>query len=158
MSTAVVSTGFSQEAFDAFLAARDEPTWLIEMRRAAWRRFLELPMPGVRDEEWMRTDIRLFKLDRFNLPEADGHRAAAEFEHPHGLLSQGVELGGRAVSMNSHGVVAELDKKLASQGVLFGNLAKLVREHSEQLRPFFERRVVNPHQDKFAALNAACWS
>ena len=28
MSTAVASTGFSQEAFDAFLAARDEPAWL----------------------------------------------------------------------------------------------------------------------------------
>lgn len=158
MSTAVVSTGFSQETFDAFLAARDEPTWLLDMRRAAWRQFLSLPMPSVRDEEWMRTDIRLFKLDRFNLPEADGHRAAAEFAHPHALLAHGVELGGRAVSMNSHGVTEELDDKLASRGVLFGNLAKLVREHSEQLRPFFERRIVNPHQDKFAALNAACWS
>ena len=64
----------------------------------------------------------------------------------------GVELGGRAVSMNSHGVAAELDPTLAAKGVLFGNLARLVREHSEQLRPFFERRVVNPNQDKFAAL------
>ncbi len=158
MSTAVVSTGFAQEAFDAFLAARDEPTWLDDMRRAAWQRFLELPMPSVRDEEWMRTDIRLFKLDRFSLPEHDGHRAAAEFAHPHALLAEGVELGGRAVSMNSHGVTADLDPSLAAKGVLFGNLARLVREHSEQLRPFFERRVVNPNQDKFAALNTACWS
>jgi Fe-S cluster assembly protein SufD len=158
MATAVVSTGFSQESFDAFLAARDEPSWLVEMRRAAWRRFLELPTPSVRDEEWMRTDIRLFKLDRFNLPEADGHRAAAEFAHPHAMLASGVELGGQAVSMNSHGVAAELDPKLAAKGVLFGNLATLVRDHSEQLRPFFERQVVDPNQDKFAALNAACWS
>jgi Fe-S cluster assembly protein SufD len=158
MATAVASTGFSQETFDVFLAARDEPTWLLDMRRAAWQRFLELPMPSVRDEEWMRTDIRLFKLDRFTLPEHDGHRAAAEFAHPHALLAEGVGLAGRAVSMNSHGVAAELDPKLATKGVLFGNLARLVREHSEQLRPFFERRVVNPHQDKFAALNTACWS
>src|SRR6185295_19367657 len=109
MSTAVASTGFSQEAFDAFLAAREEPAWLTDIRRTAWRRFLELPMPSVRDEEWMRTDIRLFKLDRFSLPEADGHSAAAEFAHPHALLAEGVELAGRAVSMNSHGVAAELD-------------------------------------------------
>ena len=74
MATAIASTGFSQEAFDAFLAARDEPAWLTDMRRKAWRRFQELPMPSVRDEEWMRTDIRLFKLDRFNLPE---HRRAS---------------------------------------------------------------------------------
>ena len=158
MSTAIAATGFSQETFDAFLAARDEPAWLLDMRRNAWRRFQELPMPSVRDEEWMRTDIRLFKLDRFGLPEIDGHRAAAEFAVPHALLAAGVELGGTAVSMNSHGVAAKLDPKLAAKGVLFGNLAPLVREHSDQLRPFFERRVVNPNQDKFAALNAACWS
>ena len=118
MATAIASTGFSQEAFDAFLAARDEPAWLIDMRRKAWQRFQELPMPSVRDEEWMRTDIRLFKLDRFNLPEPDGHRAAAQIAVPHALLAAGVELGGHAVSMNSHGVAAELDPKLATQGVL----------------------------------------
>lgn len=158
MATAVISTGFSQEAFDAFLATRDEPAWLLEMRRTAWRRFLELPMPSNRDEEWMRTDIRLFKLDRYNLPEADGHRTASLFPHPHALLAEGVTLGGRFVSMNSHGVTAELDSDLAAKGVLFGNLAQLVREHSELLRPFFERRVVDPYQDKFAALQSACWS
>ena len=91
------------------------------MRRAAWRRFLELPMPRVRDEEWMRTDIRLFKLDRFSLPEHDGHRRRLSC-HPHALLAAGVELGGRAVSMNSHGVAAELDPTLAAKGVLFGKL------------------------------------
>src|SRR5262245_38602094 len=150
--------GLTQSAFENFLSTRDEPAWLIELRRKAWQRFEELPMPSVRDEEWMRTDIRLFKLDRFNLPEPDGHRAAAECPVPHALLAAGVELGGRAVSMNSHGLAAELDPKSASQGVLFGNLAKLVREHGELLRAFFERRVIDPFKDKFSALNAACWS
>jgi Fe-S cluster assembly protein SufD len=115
-------------------------------------------MPSVRDEEWMRTDIRLFKLDRFNLPEPDGHRAAGDFPVPHALLAAGVELGGRAVSMNSHGLTAELNPASAAQGVLFGNLARLVREHGDLLRPFFERRVIDPNKDKFSALNAACWS
>jgi Fe-S cluster assembly protein SufD len=149
--------GFTQTAFESFLSTRDEPSWLTDLRRTAWQRFQELPMPSVRDEEWMRTDIRLFKLDRFSLPEPDGH-AASLIDVPHALLAAGVELAGRAVSMNSHGVTAELDPVLASKGVLFGSLAKLVREHGDLLRPFFERRVVNPFKDKFAALNAACWS
>ena len=146
MSTAVASTGFSQEAFDAFLAARDEPAWLIDMRRKAWRRFQELPMPSVRDEEWMRTDIRLFKLDRFSLPEHDGHHAAANSLTRTRCWRRALSLAGGVVGMNSHGVAAELDPKLAAQGVLFGNLARLVREHGDLLRPFFERRVVDPHQ------------
>lgn len=157
MSTLLSSraTGFTQDSFDAFLAARDEPAWLTELRQKAWRRFLELPMPSSKDEEWMRTDIRLFKLDRFGPPEATPHESP---EFPHALLAAGVELGGRTVSVDSRSVLGELDPALAKQGVLFGSLGRLVGERGDLLRPFFERQVVDPFKDKFSALNAACWS
>jgi Fe-S cluster assembly protein SufD len=147
--------GFSQDAFDSFIAARDEPAWLTEIRRNAWRRFAELPMPSTHDEEWMRTDIRLFKLDRYHLPNPAPHERP---EYPHALLAAGVELGGRAASVDSRSVVGELDPKWTKQGVLFGSLDRLVSEHGELLRPFFERQVINRDKDKFSALNAACWS
>ncbi len=86
-----VAAGFTAEAFDAFLASRDEPAWLTERRRAAWQLFEELPMPSRSDEEWMRTDIRLFRLDRFGFP-SDGATAAAP--PATALLREGVELGG----------------------------------------------------------------
>ncbi len=41
---------------------------------------------------------------------------------------------------------------------MFGGLSRLVGEHGDLLRPFFERHVVDPYKDKFSALNAACWS
>jgi Fe-S cluster assembly protein SufD len=157
MSTAV-STGFSQEAFESFLAVRDEPPWLTDMRRAAWRRFQELPMPSVRDEEWTRTDIRLFKLDRFSPPEQQaGDEQPEDQETPHALLAAGVDLAGRAVTVDNHRVTEELEDKLAEQGVLFGSLDNLVVEHGDLLRPYFERRVVDPFKDKFSALHAAFW-
>ncbi len=158
MATAVAATGFSQASFDAFLAARDEPAWLSDLRRKAWDRFEVVPMPSVRDEEWMRTDIRLFKLDRYELPHPAGHDSALQTGVPHSLLAAGVDLGGRAVAMNSHAISAELAPEWARQGVLFGGLSRLVSEHSDLLRPFLERRVVDPYADKFSALNAACWS
>jgi Fe-S cluster assembly protein SufD len=158
MSTAAVSTGFSQQAFDAFLSARREPAWLQAMRREAWRRFQELPMPSVRDEEWMRTDIRLFKVDRFSPPDVttDDARGSAKIA-PHALLAAGVDLAGRAVSIDSQPVETELTSKLKEQGVLFGSLDALVDEHGELLRPYFERHVVDPFKDKFSALHAAFW-
>jgi Fe-S cluster assembly protein SufD len=155
MTTAIAATGFTQEAFDAFLAARDEPGWLTDLRLKAWRRFNELSMPSSHDEEWMRTDIRLFKLDRFHVPDSTPHESP---DFPHALLAAGVELGGRTVSVDSRSVLGELDPQLAKQGVLFGSLGRLVAEHGDLLRPFFERRVVDPFKDKFSALNAACWS
>ena len=159
MATAIAAaTGFSQAAFDAFLAAREEPAWLTEMRRTAWTRFQELPMPSVREEEWMRTDIRLFKLDRYQPPDASAQEAAARVAVPHELLAAGVDLGGHVVAMNSHSVLAELAPKLEKQGILFGGLSRLVNEHGNLLRPFFERHVVDPYKDKFSALNAACWA
>jgi Fe-S cluster assembly protein SufD len=159
MSTAAaVPTGFTQEAFELFLSTRHEPAWLVELRRKAWQRFRDLPLPSVRDEEWMRTDIRLFKLDRYGLPESGGTALASGPTLPHALLAAGVDLGGRAASFNSHTVISELEPKLAAQGVIFGSLSRLVAEHGELLRPFFERRVVDPYRDKFSALNGACWS
>src|SRR5262245_29570043 len=138
MATAVAATGISQAAFDAFLAARKEPAWLTDMRRKAWARFQELPMPTVREEEWMRTDIRLFKLDRYELPDHAAQEAATQIELPHALLAAGVDLGGRAVAMNSHSVLSELAPKWEKQGVLYGGLSRLVAEHGDLLKPFFE--------------------
>jgi Fe-S cluster assembly protein SufD len=158
MATAALASGITQTAFDAFLAARNEPAWLTDIRRKAWARFQELPMPTVREEEWMRTDIRLFKLDRYELPDQAAQDAASQIELPHALLAAGVDLGGRAAAMNSHSVVAELDPKWAKQGVLFGGLSRLVAKHGDLLKPFFERRVVDPFKDKFSALNTAAWS
>jgi Fe-S cluster assembly protein SufD len=156
MSTAIASTGFTQEAFDAFLAAREEPEWLIDMRRAAWQRFQELPMPSVRDEEWMRTDIRLFKLDRFGIPDQSNAQTPS-VDMPHALLAAGVELGGRVSAVDSQTPAASLADNWLKQGVLFGSLDSLMIDHAELLRPFFERHVVDPFRDKFAALHSATW-
>lgn len=153
MSSTLAPAGFSQETFDAFMADRDEPDWLSDLRSAAWSRFLELPMPTGRDEEWMRTDIRLFKLDRFT-PATE----LAEIDLPHALLAEGVELGGNSVSVDSIPASGQLSDKWSQKGVLFGSLDKLIVEHGDQLRPYFERKLVNPDYDKFSALNAALWS
>ena len=66
-------TGFAQEAFEAFLDLRKEPEWLVDARREAWQKFAELAWPKRSDEEWLRTDIRSFKLDRFSLPLESDH-------------------------------------------------------------------------------------
>jgi Fe-S cluster assembly protein SufD len=60
--------GFSQESFESFLAQRREPAWLVAQRREAWAAFEELPLPDRTLEEWMRTDIRGFRLEQFALP------------------------------------------------------------------------------------------
>ncbi len=171
MPSTLNQTGITQAAFDSFLASRDEPDWLLAGRRAAWQAFQDLPLPSRADEEWMRTDIRLFRLDKFHLPR-DPRPSSLAPSLPTALLAHGVELGGRTIAVNSksfslspggrgrgEGVTAEsaLNPKWAKRGVLFGSLDDLARTHDDLVRRNLFR-VINLHADKFAALHAACWS
>jgi Fe-S cluster assembly protein SufD len=111
-------------------------------------------MPARNDEEWVRTDIRLFKLDRYGIPTAP----TADGELPRALLAEGVNLGGSTATIDSAAGATQLDEKWSSKGVLFGSLPAMMAEHGVLLRPYFERRLVNPAKDKFSALNAAAWT
>ena len=68
MTTTLSPAGFGTARFEAFLDSRREPGWLTAARRAAWDRFSGMRWPERHEEEWLRTDIRLFKLDQFGLP------------------------------------------------------------------------------------------
>lgn len=151
--TTAVQTGFTPEAFEAFLARRDEPGWLVDFRRQAWRTFEQLQMPQRNEEEWRRTDIRLLRLNKYGPPVESPDRAAL----PPALLTEGVELAGRTTALNSVGVESRLDEKWAARGVLFGSLDQLVAEHGDLLRPHLMTRAFDPGYDKFAALHAAFW-
>jgi len=154
MTSTAVQAGFTQQAFDAFLTSRDEPAWLVDARRRAWQTFLQLEMPSRRDEQWMRTDLRMFHLDRFGIP---GELPAGSTA-PTALLAAGVELAGHEVTLNSQPLEASLDPALAAKGVLFGSLDRLVQTHGDLLRPHLTKNLVDPSSDKLAALHAACWS
>jgi Fe-S cluster assembly protein SufD len=149
----VAQPTFTQDAFDAFLAARSEPDWLRDLRAAAWQKSQELALPSRREEEWMRTDIRLLRLERFGLPPAPPAGAAV----PDALLSHGVDLAGRTVAVDSHLVAAELADDLARRGVIFESLDTAVARHGDLIKPHL-CRVVDHTADKFAALHAAWWS
>ena len=144
---------FTDEGFSAFLESRDEPGWLTEIRQAAWQRFSELPWPSNRDEEWMRTDIRLFKLDRFHIPSPP-----AAFDPPQACLSAGVDLAGAAASCDGGALAAaQLDAKWIEKGVIFGNLAELASRHGELIQKYLFQ-AVKGDIDRFAALHQAAWT
>lgn len=151
---AVAESRFSSEAFEAFLCTRHEPDWLIAQRRAAWDAFAAMDLPGRKQEEWMRTDLRALQLGQFGPPEP----AAEGLPMPAALLAEGVELAGSDASVNSRPTGTRLPHELANRGVLFGSLDQLACQHANRLRPYLEDRLVDVRADKFAALAAAFWS
>jgi Fe-S cluster assembly protein SufD len=150
----VTQLGFNTEDFQTYQAARQEPAWVTAQRNDAWQQFSEQQWPTRREEEWMRTDIRLFNLDKFLIPfeeNSDGIDSIVP------LLSEGVELSGAVHSHNGICVADTMDKELQQQGVIFGSLDSLVLEHGELLEKVLFQKAFD-REDRFAALHAACWS
>ena len=53
MTHATLSS-FDTAGFDSFIASRDEPAWLLEMRKEAWQHAEAMQWPERRSEEWIR--------------------------------------------------------------------------------------------------------
>jgi Fe-S cluster assembly protein SufD len=144
---------YDRETFEAFLAAREEPDWIQRKRREAWESFAKLNWPSRDEEEWRRTDLRLFHLDRFPLPPDE----TAEIPPSRALLNVDVQLGGQSLAVNSRPRVSRLEPSWEAAGVVFGSLDQLVSRHRKLIEPALFR-AVDPHYDRFAALHAAFWS
>src|SRR5262245_16082161 len=111
--TAATIPAFSTEAFESFLKARHEPEWLTQLRKSCWETFQRLDWPARNDEEWIRTDIRLFKLNQFSLPQD----AAPQPTAAPALLAEGVQLAGHATAVNGRPQSANIEKKWQDKGV-----------------------------------------
>src|SRR4029079_11809367 len=77
MPATLTQSAFDQQSFEEFLHARKEPAWSIQQRREAWQSFCEKDWPQRSEEEWIRTDIRLFKLNQYSLPTSGGSEGAS---------------------------------------------------------------------------------
>ena len=151
MTQTITQSKFDTEGFESFLASNDQPEWVVDARRRVWAQFQEMDWPARRHEEWIRSDLRLFNLNKYALP------APPSVTETEPLLSQGVDLGGHLETIDSHTVGESIDPELSAKGVLFGSLDRLVIEHPEILRPLLFSAVDSTY-DRFAALHAALWS
>jgi len=144
---------FDEAGFKTVLDTCNEPSWLTELRQDAWKTFNELQWPNNRQEEWMRTDIRLFKLDKFALKSDSSSDGLPEL-----VLSDGVDLAGSVSSLNSQaGSAAELAAEYQKKGVIFGTISDLIGEHGDLIKKYLFQ-AVDYKTDRFAALHAAMWT
>lgn len=158
--TASDSVPFQREGFERWLAAREEPRWLLEQRREAWQAFEQSSWPDRRQEEWMRSDLRPFKLDRYSLPmtavATDRSTALADEGIPR-WLEEGIDAAGTLHTLDGVTVYRQLDAATENQGVIFGDLSQLAAEQEAIVREYLHR-IVDWQQNRFAQLHAAVWS
>ncbi|MFM7108948.1 MAG: Fe-S cluster assembly protein SufD [Planctomycetaceae bacterium] len=164
------ASAFDRAALERLVESAAQPDWVVAARRAALERLEALGLPDRRDENWMRTDLRLFK------PRAWGPRPApaAGAALPEGLLAAAIlsgevaedaagfgaasrtaaRLAGRLAALDGHVVHEELDPDLANRGVVFGSAERLLAERPDAFRPHWFT-VIDSGCDWFAAAHAA---
>ena len=152
-ATSPRSTSFDAGAFEQFLATRNEPAWVSDMRRRAFETYRELLVSELDPEEWKRVDIRSFRPERFSISAASQTSAAFGT-----LLADRAEFAGVVSHVDGVCSRATLDEKYRKQGVLFGNLSDLVRDHGDVLKAWLLTSAVKPDADRFAAWHAAFWT
>ncbi|MCA9192617.1 MAG: Fe-S cluster assembly protein SufD [Planctomycetales bacterium] len=148
---------FDNQGFSAFRDQLREPEWLRVARADAWQTFLSLDWPSRKSEEWMRSDLRAFKLDQFHMP-----RPTAVVDHEHGAgiphwLDEGVELAGGIATVDGVCVASRLSDRWSQRGVLLGDLSEMASDAEAIVRKYLFG-IVRPEQDRFSALHAATFS
>jgi Fe-S cluster assembly protein SufD len=129
----------------------DEPSWLAEERRAAFRTFEATPWPTSRDENWRYTELDRFRLDDLTPAEGPADRSVSER-----IRMRMTDSDAEGVLVHKNGETVHAQADLREEGVLFTDLRTAVREHEDLVRDHLYR-VVDAKDGKYHALNAALW-
>lgn len=155
MSSVSLPSGFSADDFEEFLQSRIEPEWVTIRRRSAFEVFQAKFAEELDPEEWKRVEMRAFRPDRFSLCSAPPESFQGDATP---LMKNQADFGGSVVHVDGSTVQADVREELTRKGVLFGDLATLLREHGDVLEPHFLSKAVLPETDRFSAWHAAFWT
>lgn len=154
--------GLSRETVEAISVFKNEPVWMKELRLKAFDHYSERPVPtwGANLSAFDDSQIQFYvtpeskktrswdevpkdmrnTFDRLKIPEAEKKYLA------------GVE-----TQFDSNVVYGRMKEKWESKGVIFTDSDTGLREHEEIFKKWFGKAI--PYTDnKYAALNTACWS
>ena len=147
---------FDLSGFEHFLSSKGEPQWLKNSRENAWKLFESMDWPSRSQEDWMRSDLRGFRLEKYALSEPSEATSLSAAEIPQ-WLSEGIQPAGSIESLDGKTLSENLVSEEASKGVLFGDLSRIAAESPEIVEPHFGS-VVAADQDKFSAFQGAFWN
>ena len=140
------------EEFQLMPVFSDHSDPLVEYRKEAWKTFEELKFPPESDEAWRRTSLRALQLGSLQQAE-EGQGLEAEV--PENLVKPlADDIHGGEVILSQGRSLIQLDKQLASQGVVFTDLRTAQVDHPQILEKVLKNSKTYA-SDKFSAMTAA---
>ncbi len=154
--------GLDEAVVREISAHKNEPQWMTDYRVAAYKHWVERPMPT-----W-GADLSTIDFENiyYYLKPVD-QQAKSWDDLPDGMRETWDKLGipeaekkylaGVGAQYESEVVYHNLQKDLADQGVIFLDMDSALREHEDVVRQYFGT-IIPANDNKFSALNSAVWS
>ena len=154
--------GLSREVVEEISRIKDEPRWMLDFRLRAYEHFLKRPMP-----QW-GGDLNQIDLDKIVYYRKASSGEERSWDDVPDKIKQTFEklgipeaerkfLSGVGMQYDSEVVYHNVRTELSALGVVFMGTDQGLREYPELFKKYFGT-VVPPEDNKFAALNSACWS
>ncbi len=162
-----IAPGLNEGVIRLISAKKGEPSWLLEWRLDAYRRWLKMQPPT-----WAHVhhdEIDYQAISYYSAPKSDADRPKSLDEVDPKLLETYEKLGiplseqkmlaGVAVDavFDSVSVATTFKQKLADAGVIFCSFSEAVKEHPELVKRYMGT-VVPSGDNYFAALNSAVFT
>jgi len=143
-----------------YVRAVHEPSMLTDLRLAAWKAYVETPMPTRKTEEWRYTDLSKLDPEAYTPVTCEGERLPVD-RLPAPVRAAMASDRDRAGVMVRHNGCLEhlrLETALEKQGVLYAPLEEVADERPELLERFLFRSDVASMEAKLWALHSALLS
>jgi len=149
-----VPQGLSRERIEQVARQRGEPEWHIQRRLEAWERFLSLPLPSPKQEDWRYTDITTLHLEDYAAVGWGGAPAGSPPTQLPTFLTERPTI--RVYHRAGFGFEAHIPDTLRAQGVQVRDLYEVLLNNPEQMEADLGRLAPIPG-DKLTLLHAAAW-
>jgi Fe-S cluster assembly protein SufB len=154
--------GLSEKIVEEISRIKNEPEWMREFRLKAFEIFKQKPMPM-----W-GGDLSKINFDNITYFAKPTERKVKSWEElPEEIRKTYERLGipeaerkflaGVEVMYESMVVYDRVRKELEKQGVIFCDTDSALQNYPDIFKKYFGK-IVPPSDNKFAALNSACWS
>jgi len=154
--------GLSKKLVTNLSEQKNEPGWMTDFRLQALQLFESMPLPS-----W-GVDLKKVNFDDLTYYLKPAEQQWSSWSDVPDSIKETFEslgvpeaekkfLAGVGAQYESEVVYKNLKEEWAKQGVIFVDTSTGLREHEKLFKTYFST-IVKPHDNKFAALNAAVWS
>jgi FeS assembly protein SufB len=154
--------GLSEDIVREISKKKNEPEWMLEYRLKGLRHFFKRPMP-----QW-GADLSALKFDDLTYYVKPVQNQGKTWDEVPGEIKDTFDklgipeaerkyLAGVSAQYESEVVYHSMKKDLEKEGIIFMDTDSALKKHEKLFREYFGK-VISYADNKFSALNAACWS